>query len=121
MKETFGKHIMDAEYFVKQGYLQELNRQFLHPLGLALSYMIDSVTQKYELGYVIDCRDDPEGIIYDEMDINSAEMRKKAENVRKEYFRFSVTRKRKLGFVIQPIPKEIWKWEKEIICKNDKK
>lgn len=45
------------------GYLQELNRRFLHPLGLALEVLVaDDGTES--LGGIWDYRADPEGICY---------------------------------------------------------
>jgi len=46
------------------GVIQEINRQFLHPLGLALEVEIDDQTGEVHLGGVWDSRDDPEGIAY---------------------------------------------------------
>ena len=52
---------MDLEEFVGEGYLQELNRQFLHPLGLALVLTVhDDGT--HELSGIWDAREDPEGM-----------------------------------------------------------
>jgi hypothetical protein len=48
------------------GYLQELNRRFLHPLGLALSVSVDDSTGEESFGPILDYRDDPEGILYGE-------------------------------------------------------
>ena len=51
--------------FRELGYLQELNRRFLHPLGLAIEVQINPDGSE-ELGGIWDSRDDPEGIIYGE-------------------------------------------------------
>lgn len=54
---------MDIKEFREMGLLAELNREFLHPLGLALEVAIeDDGTER--LGGIWDCRDDPEGILY---------------------------------------------------------
>lgn len=55
---------MDIKEFVNEGYLQELNRQFLHPLGVALSVKIDD-DGNYSLDSIWDCREDDGGIYYD--------------------------------------------------------
>ena len=33
---------IDVNEFIEEGYLQELNRRFLHPLGLALTVAADA-------------------------------------------------------------------------------
>lgn len=54
---------MDVKEFREMGLLVELNRTFLHPLGLALEVVVDDDgTEK--LGGIWDYRDDPEGIVY---------------------------------------------------------
>lgn len=84
---------IDIKEFREKGYLQELNRQFLHPLGLALEVVIDncpncdngtihrgSVDQPIHercptcggdgeivvLGGIWDFREDPEGLLFGE-------------------------------------------------------
>jgi len=52
---------MDVKEFHAEGYLQELNRKFLHPLGLALEIILDEDGTE-TLGGIWDYRDDPEGI-----------------------------------------------------------
>ncbi len=54
---------INIKEFREMGLLAELNRTFLHPLGLALEVVIDNGgTEK--LGGIWDYRDDPEGILY---------------------------------------------------------
>lgn len=91
---------MDAEEFVDEGYLQELNRQFLHPLGLALEVGIDEYG--WHLRGIWDYRDDPEGINYFDgiLDID------KADNVQREFDRHAAARLRGLGYIIQPVKDE---------------
>lgn len=55
---------IDIKEFREKGYLQELNRRFLHPLGLALEVIMDNNGNE-ELGGVWDYREDEEGIYYD--------------------------------------------------------
>ncbi len=50
--------------FREAGYLQEVNRCFFHPLGLALEVKVDEKTKETTLVGVWDYRDDPEGITY---------------------------------------------------------
>lgn len=54
---------MDIKEFREMGLLAELNREFLHPLGLALEVVIDDDGNE-RLGGIWDCRNDPEGILY---------------------------------------------------------
>ena len=78
---------MNAKEFQENGYLQELNRQFLHPLGLALEVIIDTEINNAVFGEVWDYRDDPEGIVFDE--VFTPEMLHKAAKVLKEQKRIS--------------------------------
>ena len=60
---------IDIKEFREKGFLQEANRLFFHPLGLALEVMIDEDGSE-KLGGVWDYRDDPEGILFREGEIN---------------------------------------------------
>ena len=55
-----------AREFMDRGYLQEVNRQFLHPLGLALAISIDEddPDDPGEFYSVWDYREDPEGMTF---------------------------------------------------------
>lgn len=55
---------MDIREFQEAGFLQEANRLFFHPLGLALEVTI-SDDGRYSLGGIWDQRDVREGIIFD--------------------------------------------------------
>ena len=54
---------MDVKEFRENGYLQELNRTFLHPLGLAIEVKINEDGTE-ELGRIWDYRKDKEGLHY---------------------------------------------------------
>lgn len=54
--------------FREFGFLQELNRQFLHPLGMALEVIINYETGEETLGGIWDYREDPDGICFNEID-----------------------------------------------------
>lgn len=58
---------MDLKEFREAGFLQEANRLFFHPLGLALGVNVDESGAYTDLG-IWDCRDDPEGIVFDEVE-----------------------------------------------------
>lgn len=83
--------------FRRLGYLQELNRQFLHPLGLALAATIDQNGEEWLSG-VWDYRSDPEGIRFAELD------EEKTTHICLEQKERAKTRKAALGYVIQPAP-----------------
>ena len=94
--------------FRESGYLQELNRTFLHPLGLALEVVIDN--DEEVLGGVWDYRKDKEGIYYalnnkeltDENRLNN--FRRKSEFIQSEMKLRKQDRVKKLGYFIEEIP-----------------
>lgn len=59
---------MGAKEFSELGLLHEVNRQILHPLGLALEIVEDDETGKVSFGQVWDYREDPEGISFENLD-----------------------------------------------------
>ena len=87
---------MDIAEFREFGYLQELNRGFLHPLGLALEVVVDDDGTE-RLGGVWDYRDDPEGMRYEGVDLIE-----KAERVAAERERRRPAREASLGYWEQP-------------------
>lgn len=96
---------IDIKEFREKGYLQELNRRFLHPLGLALEILIDDSGNE-KLGGVWDYREDKEGVIYDIS--NSNLERKTIFNdkklfINKEFENRCRDRKEILGFDIEPL------------------
>lgn len=84
--------------FREAGYLQEANRQWFHPLGLALAADVDAGTLT-----VWDCRDDPEGIIFTMPAELDGHMRANAENVAREQHARHAVRRARIGYVVQPI------------------
>jgi hypothetical protein len=98
------KHI-DIKEFREKGYLQELNRQFLHPLGLALEIIIeDNGSEK--INGIWDYREDQEGIFYDLKNSNEKRIKsfiKKSDFIKNEFEERKKKRKELLGFDIEPI------------------
>ena len=96
---------IDIKEFRESGYLQELNRRFLHPLGLALEIVQeDDGTEK--LGGVWDYREDSEGIYYDIKNSDSTRKARFKANkhlIDNEFEIRSMVRKDILGFDIEPI------------------
>lgn len=96
---------LSVESFRKQGYLQELNRRFLHPLGLALEVIKDE-SGNWSFGNVWDYRDDPEGIIYGDDILNLPETKQKAGFIDNEIQIRQAARINKLGYWRQPLVDE---------------
>lgn len=90
---------MPIKDFVDSGYLHEINRRVLHPLGLALE-VVEEADGSCSFSGVQDFRDDPEGMVFAE-DTLSPE--KGAKVALEEAMRLE-TRHRALGFWIQPVP-----------------
>ena len=87
---------MDLNEFREEGYLQEVNRQFFHPLGLALAISVDDDGQVTGLAGIIDGRDDPRGMWYGpgEMSVAKAKyvekLQQQAEKRREDEFGWNV-------------------------------
>lgn len=98
MAEREIKYI-DVKEFREQGYLSELNRRFLHPLGLALATRVN-VDGTESLDGIWDDRDDPEGIIYggDYAEV----VAKNAAAIEKISEERAIARIEKLGYMVQP-------------------
>lgn len=94
---------IDIAEFRERGYLQEANRQFFHPLGLAVEIIVDEETGKERLGGVWDYRDDPEGILFPRETLATPEAREKADRVTNERIEKSKVRYRRYGYIIQPL------------------
>jgi len=90
---------IDIKEFREAGYLQEANRRFFHPLGLALE-VIQEKDGTEHLGGVWDYRDDNEGMIFANGYGSDVEL---AARVDKEWAEHASYRQKNLGFVIQPI------------------
>lgn len=99
---------MPISEFRKFGYLQELNRRFLHPLGLALEVIVSDEGEE-KLGGIWDYRDAAEGIYYNyaDMSVSSVECiqeaRVKKDNIDNELDSRAQSRMDVLGFIIEPI------------------
>lgn len=57
---------MDLGEFVDEGFLQEANRKFFHPLGLALGLQFDENDEPTRKAVIWDYRGDPEGMFFGE-------------------------------------------------------
>ncbi len=95
---------MNITEFREKGYLQEINRRFLHPLGLALETSI--VEYNEYISGVWDYRDDEEGIYYDIADSDPERIKTFKEKklfIDNEFERRFQYRKKTLGFDIEPV------------------
>lgn len=97
MTQAHSVRRIDIKKFREAGYLQEVNRRFLHPLGLALEVVVEDDGSE-RLGGVWDFRDDPEGIYFAEPDPE------KARRVYDEWHARQPARIGALGFFIEPVP-----------------
>lgn len=96
-------YYIDIKEFRELGLVSEINRQILHPLGLALSVTVEDDGAEF-LDGVWDYRSDPEGFIFgDEM---MEEVTAKAHKVHELFNERAPVRAEALGFVIQPVPDE---------------
>ena len=82
--------------------MQEANRRFFHPLGLALEIIVDEDTGEERLGGIWDYRDDPEGIIFTDSVVETPEFKQRIENIEKELTKKMKSREKIFGFFIQP-------------------
>jgi hypothetical protein len=93
---------MDIAEFQADGYLQEANRLFFHPLGLALEIVREDDGSS-RLGGVWDYREDPEGMFFGVDEIDNVEGRRKASMVNAQRERLRAERTRVMGSIVQPI------------------
>lgn len=87
---------LDVAEFRARGYLQEVNRRLLHPLGLALEIHVEADGSERFDG-VWDYRDDPEGIVYGPGVIDAALV----ANVDDDLDRHATARLQLLGSIVQ--------------------
>jgi hypothetical protein len=88
---------MDVAEFRSAGYLQEVNRRFLHPLGLALAVKVADDGTEHISG-VWDYRDDPEGIRY----VDGVELAQRARDIDELWRVREIERRAALGWMVQP-------------------
>ncbi len=87
------------------GYLQEVNRRFLHPLGLALSIEVDQDGDE-KLSGIWDCREDEEGVFFGVDKLNKEEredLKEKEVFITKELEKREAKRVELFGNMIEPI------------------
>lgn len=92
-----GKDRMSIVEFRELGYLQEVNRRLLHPMGLALEASLVDGTEV--IFSVWDCRTDPIGIVFGP----DTATRERADRFDQEWDEREAARREKLGYMTQPL------------------
>ncbi len=95
---------MPVAEFRALGLLQEVNRRFLHPMGLALEVMLDLETKEEVISGIWDFRDDPEGIVFAPGELESPEILEKVRKVNALIDAKRPYRSKIFGGAIQPVP-----------------
>lgn len=96
---------IDIREFREMGYLQEANRRFFHPLGLAIELNVKD-NGDHSIGGIWDYREDKEGIYYDlnNSDDDRKERFKRNKDFIDNQFKKRISdRKDKLGFGLEPV------------------
>lgn len=96
---------IDIKEFRNLGYLQEVNRKFFHPLGLALEIIVDDNGDEF-LGGIWDYRDDEIGIYYDIKNSDSDRKSRFLKNkryIQNEFNNRKSKRIEKFGSIIEKI------------------
>ena len=75
---------MDIKEFREKGYLQEANRLFFHPLGLALEVILDEESDEARLGGIWDDRYIADGRVFDTFDRQKAKAVASEREARRE-------------------------------------
>lgn len=88
---------LDWQTLREDGYVQEVNRYFFHPLGLALAINIDDQNNSTLL--VLDARDDPEGFNFHD----TVDLAPKAAKIKQISNERAIPRLQALGYWVQPI------------------
>lgn len=96
---------LSMESFVKEGYLQEVNRQFFHGLGLAME--VKKTGNAYEFSGLWDFRQVKGGILFSENTIKEKPFIDRTNNVKAIQKVNNSLRKQAYNEVRQSIPKNV--------------
>lgn len=105
------KKYLAISEFRRLGYLQEVNRQILHPLGLALEVSIEDSGEE-KLSGIWDCRDEDEGVIFNSINQD------KIDYVTQQLVSRRQARMNAVGFVIQDLGQELF-MNKKVVIKDE--
>ena len=97
---------IDIKEFRESGYLEEVNRRFFHPIGLAMAVHVDDEGVETIAG-IYDDREDPEGWImgyssWPDPDVQRARARERAMFIDAERNKRAMARFTKFGWITQP-------------------
>lgn len=98
--------MMEIKEFREKGYLQEINRRFLHPIGLALMVEVDDDGHEIING-IIDNRDEIDGMYYNLANSSNEKLMRFKNNkifIDNEIIKYGGYRFENSGFNIEPIP-----------------
>lgn len=99
---TGSRPAMSVAEFRRLGYLQEINRRLLHPLGLAL--VVTNTPTEPEgfewISGVFDLRDDPEGIYFGDLGPDDLA---RARQIDAAWDERRAAREGALGFMVEPL------------------
>jgi hypothetical protein len=98
MKQISSKDLINIKEMVDFGILQEANRLFFHPLGLAMVVRFNDNESGGEIIGLIDKRNEPEGIVF-KFDLDEI----KVENVKNLLIKKIENREKLFGWKIQPV------------------
>lgn len=98
-KSTYIVPTMSPTEFIDGGYLLEVNRRVLHPLGVAMGFSCAEDGSVLSI-YFEDHREDPEGMVYAKEVIEDPAILAKAENIRKEWLNYLDARMELVGYYV---------------------
>lgn len=105
-----GMDLLNAETARTLGVVQEINRQLLHPRGLALAIdyhpTFSDVNALPAVLSIQDHRLDPEGVRYADETVATPEFDQKADNFDRLLADRMDARQSALGYIVQPLPYE---------------
>jgi hypothetical protein len=93
---------LDPKDALTLGVVQEANRLFFHPLGLALGVRTDDITGVSQF-FLWDAREDPEGVYFSDVIVRTQAALDKAAQVDQLFLARRAAREAALGYVIQPL------------------
>lgn len=92
--------ILDLKELRDSGYLQEVNRRFFHPLGLACAVIVTEGGDVSDLHF-LDYRSDPTGVCFSDESISKANFKEKVNFIDSEMEKRRQAREKEFGNAIQ--------------------
>lgn len=94
------ENMMPLTQFARIGYLQEVNRRFLHPMGLAIALSKDNDTGAVRFLGIQDHSEDPEGMTFKSFSESDVERGQRIDALYKQAL---LARQKRLGYGVQPL------------------